>query len=671
MVQAMDRARAHPIDDAASLRLPREATAATVIAILASLWIFCAGKDASWDVFNHHYYIPFAWMTGRIDADFFGAGPQSYQNPLGYLPFYVLVSAGLPSWVVGLLLGLLHALAIYFVWRITGALWTHERKAVLWRTLATALAAVSPSFLMTLGTSSADPISAVLVLGGIWCLVSLNGRRSPWIAIAAGTLIGLAFAIKLSNAIFVAAAGAMAIWQTARGRLPVASLLLCAMGGAVGVAAGMGWHAWVLWEHFGNPVFPFANNIFHSPHVSTQPLMARRFMPDSPLQWISRLWEMASMRRYVYQETFAPDIRPALALMVTLGGVLIAVHRLVRRRTQATSNHVSRWSGADADLAVFCIVAYVGWLATSGNGRYALALLMLMGLWLARACYLVMPDKLARSLALIVIPLQLAHFVSGQDVRIAAEPWTNASYLPVEVPEKLADTPYLHLVVGGSQTNASLAAFFHRNGALINPIGQMSLPMHGANGDQLKRRFERWKGRTRLLFPAFPAVSKQDRLRNAVAVMIRRLGFTVDWSDCVQVRYRAATAPDDSSYWWIHQKFLPGKLDRQLTSCALIAAPILPTTIDPMNEKAERVFALLERECPLVYGPSPPVTERAPNAWERLYANTDTVVVVSPTKGVLASRERVLSIRYLGTIDEVLEGRGDLQCKLWPLSTPE
>ena len=61
---------------------------------------------ASWDVFNHHYYIPFAWMTGRIDADFFGAGPQSYQNPLGYLPFYARVRTGAPDWLVGMALTL-------------------------------------------------------------------------------------------------------------------------------------------------------------------------------------------------------------------------------------------------------------------------------------------------------------------------------------------------------------------------------------------------------------------------------------------------------------------------------------------------------------------------------------------------------------------------------------
>ena len=41
-----------------------------------------------------------------------GAGGQAYQNPMGYFPFYGMVRAGLPAWLIGVILGALHAIAL-------------------------------------------------------------------------------------------------------------------------------------------------------------------------------------------------------------------------------------------------------------------------------------------------------------------------------------------------------------------------------------------------------------------------------------------------------------------------------------------------------------------------------------------------------------------------------
>src|SRR5262245_41491798 len=86
-------------------------------------WVLLVGKDLSWDVLNHHLYLPFEWITGRIHSDLFGAGPQSYQNPLGYLPFYALVAHNYPSWVIGIVLASVHAMNGILAWRIAARLW--------------------------------------------------------------------------------------------------------------------------------------------------------------------------------------------------------------------------------------------------------------------------------------------------------------------------------------------------------------------------------------------------------------------------------------------------------------------------------------------------------------------------------------------------------------------
>ena len=76
----------------------RRATCAATI-FFTGAWALWAGKDVSWDVFNHQLYLPCSLVSGRYASDLFAAGPQSYQNPLGYLPFFGLAMSGLPSWL--------------------------------------------------------------------------------------------------------------------------------------------------------------------------------------------------------------------------------------------------------------------------------------------------------------------------------------------------------------------------------------------------------------------------------------------------------------------------------------------------------------------------------------------------------------------------------------------
>lgn len=649
--------------------------AASVISFCAVAWTWVAGKDVSWDVLNHHLYIPFAWATGRIDADFYGAGSQAYQNPLGYFPFYLLVTAGLPAWLVGMALALLHAVAVYCIWAISCQLWKSPPARTPWPVLATLLAALSPTYLNVAGTSSNDPIGAALVLAALGALL---WPRAGWLRPSlAGTLLGLAFAVKISNGIFIAAAGMMVLWQLARHRTKPIAVLQGAAGGLIGLAAGMGWHAWFLWDRLGNPFFPFANDWFRSPYASTEPMGAQRFLPDTAWQWVSRLWEMAGMRRYVYQEPFVPDLRPAaLLLVLTLGAVFFVWKTFATRKTADASAaddgaHSRNWTSADGDLAIFCIVSYVLWLASSGNGRYAIPLLMLVGVWVVRAAWLLLPDRPARCALTALAAAQLMHFVSGGDLRVSAEPWDAKPYLQVEIPDLLRYQPFLHLTVGGAQTHASIATLFHPDGALVSPIGPTSLPFSGPIGDQLKLRYARWKGRMRLLLPAPGTGGDLSQVHTVIDTMIERLGVRVEWQDCVQITYHPSTAPSNSPWWWVHPRLKPEEMERRLLSCKLAGRPIPALEDDPDMRRAEQVFARLEQECPLVYGPAPMTTERSPATWERLYSKTDTAVVVSKTKGVIATRERVLNARYLGTIDQIISGHGDLQCRLWPLTTPD
>ena len=93
--------------------------AALAVPVLGcALWTLLAGKDLNWDLLNYHYYLPYEFLGGRLQQDFFAASAQSYLNPVGYLPFYLLVAAGWHSAVVSVLLAAAHGLSLTLLFLI-------------------------------------------------------------------------------------------------------------------------------------------------------------------------------------------------------------------------------------------------------------------------------------------------------------------------------------------------------------------------------------------------------------------------------------------------------------------------------------------------------------------------------------------------------------------------
>jgi hypothetical protein len=94
-------------------------------AVLCAAWTVHAGKDVNWDQLNYHYYLPFELVAGRLAQDFFAASAQSYLNPLGYLPFYLMVAHGWHSVAVSIVLAAAHSLSIGLLYLVAQRLFAH------------------------------------------------------------------------------------------------------------------------------------------------------------------------------------------------------------------------------------------------------------------------------------------------------------------------------------------------------------------------------------------------------------------------------------------------------------------------------------------------------------------------------------------------------------------
>src|SRR5271170_66791 len=192
-----------------SYRLPVY-IACTGLALLSN---YLLGKDMPWDLLNYHLYAGFSAVHDRFAQDYFAGGPQSYFNPYAYVPFYGLVSAGLPALAIGSVLAVVHSIILWLTFQLAISVCpSHDpRKRVTMGIFAIALAFVNPILMQQIGSSFADITTAEFVLAG-WLLLA-GAVRTPSAArcVGAGLLLGFATALKLPNAVHAIAGTALLI----------------------------------------------------------------------------------------------------------------------------------------------------------------------------------------------------------------------------------------------------------------------------------------------------------------------------------------------------------------------------------------------------------------------------------------------------------------------------
>ena len=277
------------------------------------------GTPADFDLRNYHLYDGAAFLRGRIFTDLAPAQLQTYYAPLLDV-LYVLALDALNRHpvalgaILALPQGLAGFLAAWLAARMVPAA-TPARRAIL---LACALAAVTGAA----GASTfAGPMSEMLpascVVGALLALDAAPPRPA-W----AGMLAGIAVGLKLTMVPFAAGLALAATFArpSARARFATAAL-----AGAT-LTAGW-WWAW-LWIRFGNPIFPYFNDLFGSPWGAPLSGIDTRFLPRDMIQAAAYPMFWAFQATRLVTESPARDPRIAL-------GWLAVVALLIRRETRS------------------------------------------------------------------------------------------------------------------------------------------------------------------------------------------------------------------------------------------------------------------------------------------------------------------------------------------------
>lgn len=344
------------------------------------MWLaWLQGQDANWDLLNYHFYNAYMWLDGRIARDVHVAGVQSFLNPLPDLPFYAAARLGIPPRVFFLALAAVQGAGLFMVHRIAilAVPGVSTPVAAVVGTLAGVTAAFGAGFLTEVGNTMHDSTLGVLVLAALWLVLAqwrpAEGPSARMIVVA-GALAGTALGMKLTFGpqCLGLAVAVLSLPGRAMTRLTRAAAFSVACATAAAMTGGP-W-MWTMARHFGSPLFPFYNAVFHSPFAPPTNFADGRFLPTTAWQAVVYPFHWIAIQDLVAESPFR-DARFA-AVMVALS--MLAGSALLARLSGQVQPAV-RPTNVLMTLTTFWVVSYVVWLGMFSVYRYAIPLEMLSG----------------------------------------------------------------------------------------------------------------------------------------------------------------------------------------------------------------------------------------------------------------------------------------------------
>jgi hypothetical protein len=403
------------------------------------------GKDNNVDLM-HYYYLPFAWMSGRFGHDLLPTGIVTFFNPLLDVPFY-WANQHLPAITITFLLGALHGVNGILIWLIARHTLrlepagfeplSHSRlgtriAGVIGRpgaaaTLVMLIGMLSLGSIYVVGTTYYDALVGMPVFLALLLIARAGpaifdgplGRAIP-VMLCAGMAVGAAVGLKQTVVPFAVGIGLALLLTPGPYRQRLANAASYGVGLGIGVIAVSGFWLWHLWQLTGNPLFPYFNDLFHSPLAPVASNRTRYAMPRNALEAVT----------YPFVFTWAPwritsparDLKLLVAYLVVPVGIACALFG----RRRGTGNRL-----AEPRFGLFLLIAmaatYVVWLWLFSIYRYVVPLEMLVPLLVVVAVGFMPLTTGRRLLALAVLLLLVVPIQPSNSDRL---PWGNLAWQP-------------------------------------------------------------------------------------------------------------------------------------------------------------------------------------------------------------------------------------------------
>ncbi|MDB5397713.1 MAG: hypothetical protein JWM91_5219 [Rhodospirillales bacterium] len=449
-----------------------------------AVWAVIYGKEAGWDFQNYHWYDPYSLLSGRLGFDIAVAHHATYYNPFLDVPLY-WVATHFPAWTGGALLGAEAGVAAALIGAIAYRLLpfenTRQRMAVA---VLLALSAMTGGGAAgEIGKTSDDIAAGLGAIAGLFVLIACfdrvvraKGADLLFIALA-GFLAGGSPGLKLTSLPYVVGMTLGVLALPGGFWLRILRTGVFGIGVLIGIAVFGGAWFWTIWQYSGNPVFPYFNDLFHSPLVPPGSYRDETFLPKD---WSTRLFFpfIFSQNSLTVAEWSFRDLHILIAYILVPVAALAALFRkpVGRRLVDPLMARL---------MLVMAVGTYVVWIFLFGIYRYLIPLEMLSGLVIVSAAAM-LPLRSGVRLAIMVVLLGGAQVMAwkGEEPRFSWQgPYVGVTVPPIAdpantlilmtenapmayvIPAFPKEIPFLRIqgwMIGSKDTSSMLGAEMHR-----------------------------------------------------------------------------------------------------------------------------------------------------------------------------------------------------------------
>ncbi len=481
-------------------------------------YVVWLGKDTSWDFRNYHWYIPYAFLNGRMDIDVAVAHQASFYNPFLDVPFYWL-AIHTTSWFAIAVLGLFQAANVVPIYLMARHSLRHAESAL--GSAAVAIFAMTGGLTLSLyGTHYYDNVLSVFTLGSLAILVVKREELASgslkntalWCALG-GLLTGCAAGLKLPEAPFAMGFAAALIAVGGDRKHLFTRLGAGALGGLAGFLLCAGFWMWRMEEITGNPLFPYFNQVFHSPLALNLPYRDMRFIPTD--FWTAAAFPILfSLDWRVADDLAYSDIRVGLAYVVVIPALILWAFG--RRSKEPLAD-----PAAARILFAFAAVSYLFWLKLFAIYRYILQLEMIAPLIIVLGVGLLPLPRRTQLIAVGALFFLAMLFTRGAQLDHAP---LGDPYIAADLPE-IADPARTMVVMTGDAPLGFITPSLPPQVPVLRIDGWMMQPEDGTLlTREMKARVYAHRG------PLFLITDAYDMGRASAAVL--DYGLAIDWLKC-------------------------------------------------------------------------------------------------------------------------------------------
>lgn len=378
-----------------------------------------------------------------------------------------------------------------------------------------------------------------------------------------------------------------------------------------------------------------------------------RFQPDT---WRDALWRpiaMAAPDAGTYVEVIAPDLRFALLLVLLVFGLAI-----FRRAWQPA---MAMWR-----LLALLGLLFAVWLYTSGNGRYFIAGLMLVGV----ACLSVIhrwpcTKGLKLTLAFALCGLQAyVVYLAGPFEGAAFAPWREAPVFPLVLPPSMTKEPATYVTLS-TNTYSLIAPRVHPDSRWLNLANRQANLDSDADGLRIKEILSGSNRIRALLAGVKGMLSPEGRLsQEFIETMNERLSplrLAFDSSACSYITFADASR---LNVLGAQSKQAEGVVVPGFLLCQLTYKDQLPSTHEQASfpPEVDQVMAVMDHQCHRFFDSRVGGKYRVPHGTMVHYADADMKLFVFDDHRVEYRYWRSLMAQPLGHVDEVLGPEFTFDC---------